>query len=152
MIIHKFIHRMWIITKKRTPWGRDQAHVEALRALDKGGRTWFVHVPVVVLQHFSPRRTCGPHVREGRIAPRTAGWRCWLRIYSRGSSEDFGVPVEEFDEAHLSAQSSQESQDARLPPAHEFGGRTQNYRRAPAPGTQAPGSLSVAAKQTHAPD
>src|SRR5215212_1893878 len=152
MVIHKFIHRLWITTRKRTAWGRDQAHVGALRALERGGRTGFVSVPGTILQHFSPGWTCGPHVREGGIALRTAGWRCWLRIYSRGSSEDFGVPAEEFHEAHLSAQSSQESQDARLPPAHEFGGRTQNYRRPSAPGTQALGSLSVAAKQTHASD
>src|SRR5215207_9751901 len=152
MVIHKFIHRLWITTKKRTPWGRDQAHVDALRALGRDVRTWSAHVPSAVLQHISPRRACGPRVCKGGIASRTAGWCCWLRIYSRGSSEDFGVPVEEFDEAYLSAQSSEESQDARLPPAHEFGGRTQNYRRPPAPGTQAPGSLSVAAKQTLASD
>jgi hypothetical protein len=36
------------------------------------------------------------------------GWDWWLRIYSREQFGYFEVPVEEFNEAHLSAQSSQE--------------------------------------------
>src|ERR671921_1981988 len=81
---------------------------------------------------------------------------CWMALLASDilfwSPEYFGVPVEEFDEAYLSAKSSQESQDARLPQTHEFGGRTQDRRGPPAPGPQAPGSLSIATQQTHASD
>ena len=82
-------------------------------------------------------------VREGGLALEIAGWRCRLRIYSRRSTEYFGVPVEEFNEAYLSAKSPQESQDARLPQTHEFDGRAQGRGEPPAPGPQASGSLSV---------
>ena len=85
-------------------------------------------------------------VRERGLALEIAGWCCRLRIYSCGSFEYFGVPVEEFNEAYLSAKSSQESQDARLPQTHEFGGRTQDHRGPPASGPQAPGRLIFAAE------
>jgi hypothetical protein len=57
------------------------------------------------LQRFSARRTGMSHVCEGGLALQIAGWRCLLRIYSRRSTEYFGVPVEEFNEAYLSAKS-----------------------------------------------
>src|SRR5918998_5653994 len=152
MVIHKVIHSLWITTKKRIPRDRDRPDVGTLLGLYRDVRARLASGLVPVLQHFSTEWAGGTHLGEGAIVRRTAGWRCWLRIYSRGSSEDFGVPAEEFDEAYLSAKSSQASQDARLPSAHEFGGRTQDHRRSPPTGTQAPGSLTVAAKQTHASD
>jgi hypothetical protein len=56
-----------------------------------------------VLQHFSVQRMERRDVRVGGLAPTIAGWCCWLRIYSRGEFGYFGVPVEEFNEAYLSA-------------------------------------------------
>jgi hypothetical protein len=64
-----------------------------------------VHTINAVLQHFSAIRTRFSRVRGGELALEIAGWRCRLRIYSRRSTEYFGVPVEEFNEAYLSAKS-----------------------------------------------
>jgi hypothetical protein len=64
-----------------------------------------VRIINVVLQRFSARRTGMARVRERGLALEIAGWCCRLRIYSRRSTEYFGVPVEEFNEAYLSAKS-----------------------------------------------
>jgi hypothetical protein len=64
-----------------------------------------VRIINVVLQRFSARRTGMARVRERGFALEIAGWCCRLRIYSRWSTEYFGVPVEEFNEAYLSAKS-----------------------------------------------
>ena len=64
-----------------------------------------MHIINATLQHFSVRKTGKARVREGGPALEIAGWRCRLRIYSRRSTEYFGVPVEEFNEAYLSAKS-----------------------------------------------
>jgi hypothetical protein len=58
-----------------------------------------------VLQHFSATGTGMARVCEGGLALEIAGWCCKLRIYSRRWIEHFGVPVEELDEAYLSAKS-----------------------------------------------
>ena len=88
----------------------------------------YVHIINAVLQHFSVGRIEMSRVRRGELAPEIAGWRSRLRIYFQRSTEYFGVPVEEFDEAYLSAKSPQEGQDARLPQTHELGGRAQDSR------------------------
>ena len=111
-----------------------------------------VHYLNAVLQRFSARWTELARVRKGGFGIEIAGWCCRVRIYSRRPTEYFGVSVEEFDEAYLSAKSPQESQDARLPQAHELGGRSQGRGEPPAPGPQASGSLTVVPKQAHAPD
>ena len=72
------------------------------RGMDDPG---YVHILNAVLQRFSARRTGLSRVRKGGLALEIAGWRCRLRIYSRRSNEYFEVPVEEFDEAYLSAKS-----------------------------------------------
>jgi hypothetical protein len=64
-----------------------------------------VHILNAVLQRFSARQTALSRVHEGGLALQIAGWRCRLRIYSRRSTEYFGVPVEESNEAYLSAKS-----------------------------------------------
>src|SRR3712207_8219154 len=60
-----------------------------------------------------------------------AGWLLELRIYSSALLWCFGVPVEEFYEAHLPAKSSQESQNSRFSRAHEHGWWTEDHRRPP---------------------
>jgi hypothetical protein len=72
------------------------------RAMDNSG-CW--HILSAVLQHFSRRRAGWLVFAGGGLAFQIAGWRCRVRIYSRRSTETFGVPVEEFDEAYLSAKS-----------------------------------------------
>ncbi len=63
------------------------------------------HTLNAVLQDFSAIGTEMARVCEGGLALEIAGWCCKLRIYSRRWIEHFGVPVEELDEAHLSAES-----------------------------------------------
>src|SRR5688572_31464120 len=87
----------------------------------------YVHIINAILQRFSSRSIGMARDREGSFALEIAGWRCRLRIYSRRSTEHFGVPVEELDEAYLSAKSPQEGQDTRLPQTHELGGRAQGH-------------------------
>ena len=86
------------------------------------------HILNAILQRFSARCTGLFRIREGELGLEIAGWRCRLRIYSRRSTEYFGVPVEEFNEAYLSAKSPQEGQDTRLSQAHELGRRAQGRR------------------------
>jgi hypothetical protein len=47
----------------------------------------------------------GASLREGSFVDSIAGWCCRVRIYSRGYFEYFEVPLEEFNEAYLSAKS-----------------------------------------------
>jgi hypothetical protein len=63
------------------------------------------HILNAVLQQFSESTTGMAPVREDGLGLEIAGWCCKLRIYSRRSTEYFGVPVEELDEAYLSAKS-----------------------------------------------
>lgn len=80
------------------------------------------------LQDFSNVEAADGRTREGGFLARIAGWYGRLRIYSCGSFGYFGVPVEEFNEAYLSAKSSQESENARLSQADEYGGRPKGHR------------------------
>jgi len=64
-----------------------------------------MHIVNAALQRFSVKGTGMARVREGGLALEIAGWRCRLRIYSRRSTEYFEVPVEEFNEAYISAKS-----------------------------------------------
>ena len=152
MVIHRFIHSLWITARNRRREAAVRLTWPRFWPRHKTDDLGYMRIKEAVLQHFSARCAGKVDVREGGLAAGIAGWRCWLRIYSYRSSEHFGVPVEEFDEAYLSAKSSQESQDARLPQAHEFGGRTQDRREPPAPGPQAPGSLTVVTQEAHASD
>ena len=98
----------------------------------------------VHLQRFS--RVCdqGRTLCDGVLEVGIAGWYCLLRLYSGDPFVLFRVPVEESDEAYLSAEPPKESEDARLPQAHEHGGRTQGHRGPQAQGPQAPGRLIFA--------
>src|SRR5215210_6266496 len=152
MVIHRVIHSLWINAKKPTLWGGPGAERGPIRTPQRRCVPRARAILEAVLQHFSAKHPTRTRGREGGRTSGIAGWCCRLRIYSCGSFEYFGVPVEEFNEAYLSAKSSQESQDARLPQAHEFDGRTPDRRGPPASGPQAPGSLTVAPQQTHASD
>ena len=152
MVIHKFIHSLWINRANLSPRGRCEAEMMPFRGCDVLCHLGYARTLTAILQHFSARRSRLSLVCESGVCSGIAGWRCRLRIYSRRSSEYFGVPVEEFNEAYLSAKSSQTSQDARLPQTHEFGWRAQGRRESPASGPQAPGSLTVATRQAHASD
>jgi hypothetical protein len=66
------------------------------------------------------------------------GYTRVIRLY------DFECFIEESNEAYLSAKSPQEGEDARLPQAHEHGGRTQGHWGPQASGPQAPGRLTFA--------
>ena len=83
-------------------------------------------------------------MREGGLVSGIAGWWCLLRIYSGDRFVWFRVPVEESNEAYVSAKSPEESEDARLPQSHEHGGRTQGHRGPQASRPQAPGRLTFA--------
>lgn len=80
------------------------------------------------LQDFSDEQVADHRTSVAGFLARIAGWYGRLRIYSCGSFGYFGVPVEEFNEAYLSAKSSQESENARLSQADEYGGRPQGHR------------------------
>ena len=105
MVIHRFIHSLWITTEVSTPWDGCEAVMGVLQTLYRDIFPGYVHIINAVLQRFSARRTEVSRVREGRLAFEIAGWRCRLRIYSRRSTDYFGVPVEELNEAYLSAKS-----------------------------------------------
>src|SRR5215208_4685356 len=105
MVIHRFIHTCGYLQ-------RYLSHGMAVRPLweysrpcrEMDGRG-YVQIVNAVLQRFSARRTGMSPVREGKSVLKNAGWRRRLRIYSRRSTEYFGAPVEEFNEAYLSAKS-----------------------------------------------
>jgi hypothetical protein len=105
LVIHIFIHTLWITAEVSTPWDGCEAVMGVLQTLWRDVSPGYVHGINAVLQRFSERRTGMSRIREGGLDLEIAGWRCWLRIYSRQSTEYFGVPVEEFDEAYLSAKS-----------------------------------------------
>jgi hypothetical protein len=105
MVIHRVIHRLWITKKESALWVAMRPSEEYFRPCSEMDAPAHVHNINAVLQRFSARRTGMARVREGGPALEIAGWRCRLRIYSRRSTEYFGVPVEEFNEAYLSAKS-----------------------------------------------
>jgi hypothetical protein len=60
--------------------------------------------------------------------------------------------VEEFHEAYVPAESSQEGQNARLPQAHEHGRRAEDHRCPEAARTETAGRLIVVKEQANTTD
>jgi hypothetical protein len=105
MVIHRFIHSLWITAEDPPDGVTMRPSGECFRPCGEMDALGCMHLINATLQRFSVRRTGMARVREGGLALEIAGWRCRLRIYSRRSTEYFGVPVEEFNEAYISAKS-----------------------------------------------
>src|SRR5215203_3998380 len=108
MVIHNVIHNLWITPTLYRP--RDASAVEnsVLQLQDGEHLRGLDHWINVDLQHFSLARSEESGGGEGGLLPGIAGWRCLVRIYSLNPFVWFRMPVEESNEAYLSAESPQE--------------------------------------------